>query len=588
MLQVIRKCPATTRLRVAWSVALGAVVVGGCAEPCLDDGFLRTQHDPSCKAVAATETGTAATTAVETTTTTTTTTEPAGTTTTTTTGSTDTTSTATTDGSSTTAGGADCLDGVQNGDESDVDCGGALCSPCPNGQHCAGQAANCASAACNGDLCVDLAPCTVTMSDVLADGINFEGLELLSAVGDVNGDAAPDLVVGAPAGGFKRAYVLLGALDPPVDLALVQSGEGGYLVDALEALDALAPAGDFNADGFADLAIGEAVGYVDVVFGQPGQPPLPNIDAANLGDQGFTIIGDSIGAALAGGLDVDGDGAGDLVIGAPDALGGMAPAAFVVFGDPSLTNFSSVEIGGSVGGFQILGGVLERTGAALALMPSINGDARAEVVVGAPSFGFSQGRVFVVHGQASGMPVDLDSLGAGGFAITTALSESGLGGAVASGGDVDGDGLADILVGANTSRAYVIFGKADTADVDVDTLGTAGFAVQFEGGSCTRVTGGPDLNGDGLAEVLVHDPFVSPETVWVVYGKADSATVLSTDLELGLGGFTIGTADPGTQFGASVAFGDLLGIGAYSLAISAPMFNQGPGRVVLVTPGLCD
>ena len=477
-----------------------------------------------------------------------------------------------------------CMDGVENGDETDIDCGGGTCLACENGQRCAGKGTNCMSAQCNGDLCVELASCVLSASDLLVEGQGGDGLTQLAVVGDFDGDLLSELLIGAPT--MSRAYALLGGtLDQDIDLALVMGGAGGYFIKADPGFGAASAAGDFNMDGLADLAVGGPSGPdVRVVFGRGGDPPFPAIDVQELDTTGFTMSGPSVGSALAGGVDVDGDGDGDLVVGARFL---PSPTTYVVFSDANLTDFVASDVGGTVGGFQIVGAPSSGAGGAVALLPSIDGDALAEVVIGASTYSEDIGRAYVVHGKADGAQVNLTQLGTGGFAITTSKHLQ-LANTVAAAGDVNGDGLADILVGSETPCAYVVFGKADTKDVNVDALGARGFKIDLIGGSTGRVAAAADLNGDGLAEVIVNDPLGKVETVWVVYGKADTTNVLSTDLENDVGGFAIRVAEPAIDFGSAVVVGDLLGLGANTLAVSAPAHAQGIGEVLIFTPGLCN
>src|SRR5688572_24890577 len=106
--------------------------------------------------------------------------------------------------------------------------------------------------------------------------------------------------------------------------------------------------------------------------------------------------------------------------------------------------------------------------------------------------------------------------GAGGFVINGQCAYDFSGRIVAGAGDVNGDGLADLIVGANQSdpaagndagRSYVVFGKTGTSSIDLSAVaeGTGGFVVngQCEGDqSGNSVAGAGDVNGDGLADLI--------------------------------------------------------------------------------------
>jgi hypothetical protein len=111
-----------------------------------------------------------------------------------------------------------------------------------------------------------------------------------------------------------------------------------------------------------------------------------------------------------------------------------------------------------------------------------------------------------------------DAATSGGFVINGAASSNESGYSVSSAGDVNGDGLADLIVGArygglnSTGRSYVVFGKTDFAAIDLNTLesGTGnGFVIKGESNSDNSgwsVSSAGDVNGDGLADLLVAAP----------------------------------------------------------------------------------
>lgn len=158
-----------------------------------------------------------------------------------------------------------------------------------------------------------------------------------AVVGDVSGDGQPDLLVGARVdgseGSFGRAYLYHGSMDNTQDLVFYgPAANDGFGSE-------LAPAGDFDGDGHSDIAIAATA----VVGGSPGPTPGkvylyrggPGADAA--ADAVITdgVPGDAFGIAIAPAGDVDGDGLGDLIIGAHsnDVDGTNAGKAFLVLQD---------------------------------------------------------------------------------------------------------------------------------------------------------------------------------------------------------------------------------------------------------------
>ena len=122
------------------------------------------------------------------------------------------------------------------------------------------------------------------------------------------------------------------------------------------------------------------------------------------------------------------------------------------------------------------------------------------------------GRAYVVFGSADPGWIDLREPGSWGFVIEGAMAFDDTGTGVGLAGDVNGDGMADLIVGAPAidddapGTAYVVYGKADTTAVDLSDLGTAGFSLLGESNGDQAgysVAGAGDVNGDGLADIVV-------------------------------------------------------------------------------------
>ncbi|MCB9712267.1 MAG: FG-GAP repeat protein [Myxococcales bacterium] len=186
-------------------------------------------------------------------------------------------------------------------------------------------------------------------ADVLLHGgiTNDNSGHAVGRAGDVDGDGFADLLAGAPdadPGGNSsagEAYLVLGGPAMPPTIELLASGirfEG--VVQNDRAGHALGPAGDFDGDGFSDLLIGApgsgpSPGHAYLVLGTTSLPPLQPLGSADISFVGGTSS-DQAGYAVGTAGDVDGDGFGDLIIGAPSADPGAASssgATYLVLGD---------------------------------------------------------------------------------------------------------------------------------------------------------------------------------------------------------------------------------------------------------------
>jgi len=183
-------------------------------------------------------------------------------------------------------------------------------------------------------------------------------------------------------------------------------------------------------------------------------------------------------------------------------------------------------------------------------------------------------------GNVGAASANLDiSIAALGFAITGELANDQSGFSVSGAGDVNGDGLADLIIGADQNaaggadagRSYVVWGKADGTAVNLDdvVLGTGGFVITGEtttDESGYSLSAAGDVNGDGLADIIIGAYASDAGGVnfgrsYVVWGKADGTAVNLDDVVLGTGGFVI----------TGEAVGDLSGYRRLSQRVSMPL-----------------
>ena len=393
---------------------------------------------------------------------------------------------------------------------------------------------------------------------------------------------------------------------------------------------AVSDAGDINGDGFDDLivssqggfgAVNESyettvIGSAYVIFGTNagfgdglGHLDLSSIDGSN----GFVFTNnalDMLGYSIAAAGDINGDGFDDFIVGATqtDISANDAGAAYVVFGTGQ--GFPQTLTAGSltgVNGFQISGGGTgDFLGSAVSAAGDVNGDGVDDIIVG--SYGVDagladSGAAYVIFGSHSGFAANISiaSLnGNNGFRIAGEAQDGKVGISVGGGGDFNGDGIDDLILGANRFTgteieegcAYVIFGRDGgfTGNLSLSSLAASqGFQMHAEDGYDSvgiSVSNAGDINGDGFTDLVVGASRAEAGgdkrgASYVVFG---GTAFSGADFDLaslnGTNGFKIkGVTDHGFAGYSVSGAGDVNGDGFADLVIGSAVDDIGPNEI---------
>ena len=406
----------------------------------------------------------------------------------------------------------------------------------------------------------------------------------VATAGDVNGDGYADVLVGAPQydGGQSLEGRVLLYMGGSGGLAYLPVWTGESNRTGAHFGSSVATAGDVNGDGYSDIIVGAKDATKSATWegtallwqgspagmGAPGTPD--NADWGVYGFQGGALLGSSVGTAG----DVNGDGYSDIIIGAPGYSAGDSGegAAFIWLGSSEGIDRTSGEPSAAdwMGQSNQAGA---QYGYSVGTAGDVNGDGLSDFIVGAPKYSHGEteeGAAFVYHGSRAGL--------SDGYNWRLEGNQAGalLGVSVATAGDVNGDGYADVIVGASAfdgavadeGRAFVCLGSAGGLAASPSWWAASGQANSYFGASVASLG---DVDGDGFADVAVGAwQYSNGEShegkVFAYYGSA-SGPSLDPDFE-----------SEGNQADAVLGFsvasaGDVNGDGCADLIVGAPSYD---------------
>ena len=452
----------------------------------------------------------------------------------------------------------------------------------------------------------------------------------VSSAGDVNGDGFDDLFIGdrvadSNGKGSGSSYVVFGkaaGFGATLNLSSLD-GNDGFRLDGVGLGRSVSSTGDVNSDGFDDLIIGapdaQPNSAIYVVFGGNfftgeavylGTAGNDNLTGTTLAERFEAGDGNDRMTGL-GAADIFHGDSGDDIIAAADLdfqlVDGGAGSDILELTGESI-NLDLANFHDTIDGIETIDLTGSGDNTLTLTLPdllslsdttdtfTVNGDAGDDVV--GLSDGWTDGgndgdyRIFTHNGTTlrvhrdvhTDVPIadvinvaDLD--GNNGFRLDGAELDSS-GASVSSAGDVNGDGFADVIVGApGTHASYVVFGKSSGFDAAMDLSGldgSNGFRLDAAT-SGNSVSSAGDVNGDGFDDVIIGAyradlNGIRSGSSYVVFGKASGfEAVMNVSDLVGRNGFRLDGAHAYDFSGQSVSgAGDVNGDGFDDLLVGAP------------------
>jgi len=328
----------------------------------------------------------------------------------------------------------------------------------------------------------------------------------VSSAGDVNGDGYSDVIIGAQdyANSTGRAYIYLGESSPDNIPDIIMTGDATNISFG----NSVSTAGDVNGDGYSDVIVG-------AYLYSPGGKSYIFYGGAimnNVSDLTLSVISGSnyFGRSVSTAGDVNGDGYSDVIVG-DFGYSFLKGRAYIYFGGAFMNNVADEIFTGETDG--------DRFGISVASAGDVNGDGYSDVLIGSDGYSSFSGRAYMFFGG-----VLMDNIPDVTFAAEN-VSDL-FGSSVSSAGDINIDGYSDVIIGAtgfgsSIGRAYIYYGAVSMNNT-ADVVMTGDTINNYFGQS---VSSAGDLNNDGVSDLIAGAYFYSSFTgkANIYYGSDISA-----------------------------------------------------------------
>jgi hypothetical protein len=350
---------------------------------------------------------------------------------------------------------------------------------------------------------------------------------------------------------------------------------------------AVATLGDLNHDGAADMIVAApGTGDAQILYGIAGTSPANIGQSDSPGQNSLHITAGlasaSTGWSVASVDDFNADGHPDIAISIPDADANTPATTSVLFGDADGKFDDKLNFNQDSFSFTGANGATVVSSAG-----DVNGDGIADIAIGMPDANNGEGQVVIIYGKA-GIQGNFNLVNMSsndGWMLTGAVVGDHLGASVSAAQDVNGDGMADLLIGApgalGRGATYLMYGQKapDSLHFDLEFF-TAADGMVFKGaGSSVAAVG--DMNGDGVSDMIFANPNGNTKAT-IVFGVAGGIPAgLAPDTVSLQQGVTITGGGSASSISVAAA-GDFNGDGLADVLIGISGGPDAPGKTYLV------